>query len=310
MAVAVFAMACSDAPTNTVAFTPTLHLIEVDAPEREAVVLCKAGPAGTYSFNATASHAILRDPVTGVHNLSAATYSIVVTAASTIDVGGTTVQGACYDFQGHNHIAEVGGGTNATVTVIETPIPAGVDFDHVVVYQRDNATTTVTSSTTNSATAGIGGVSSPGNLGASILFYNVAEPTGCTYTKGWYQNKNGAPTVIAVDGRSVSEAQQIFAATPGQPGNVTWGTNNKPNNLLNLYQQLLAALQNLGGDPLGGPPSVDAAIAAALAATGGTGTNITVTPGTAIGDLITPLAAFNEGNVAGFPHCTDEVLPI
>jgi hypothetical protein len=132
--------------------------------------------------------------------------------------------------------------------------------------------------------------------------------TGCTYTKGWYQNKNGAPTVIAVDGRTKSEAQQIFAATPGQPGNVTWGDDNKPNNLLNLYQQFLAALQNLGGDANedAGPADVDAAIDAVQAGTGGTGLNITTTlTDTQISDLIDVLSAFNEGQFAGWPHCED-----
>ena len=132
------------------------------------------------------------------------------------------------------------------------------------------------------------------------------EPEGCTYTKGWYQNKNGAPTVIAVDGRTKTQAQAIFAATPGKPGGVTWGVGNKPNNLLNLYQQLLAALNNLGGDANAhaGPAAVDTAIDAALAGTGGTGLNITTTLSESeIGSLTDVLSSFNEGRFAGYPHC-------
>jgi hypothetical protein len=148
--------------------------------------------------------------------------------------------------------------------------------------------------------------------GYTITYNNAftPPPSGCTYTKGWYQNKNGEPTIIAgVDGRTILDQIKIFNASPGQPGDVTWGTNNKPNNLLNLYQQLLAAINNLNGNPLGGPPSVDAAIAAALAATtGGPGTHIGLVGTPDIGALITPLSDFNEGNVAGFPHCSDEVL--
>ena len=133
---------------------------------------------------------------------------------------------------------------------------------------------------------------------------NVTTTTGCTYTKGWYQNKNGAPTVIGVDGRTKAEAQAIFAATPGKPGNVTWGVDNKPNNLLNLYQQLLAALNNLGGNATAGPDAVDEAIADALAGTGGTGLNITTTlTEQEIGELADLLASFNEGKFAGWPHC-------
>jgi hypothetical protein len=145
--------------------------------------------------------------------------------------------------------------------------------------------------------------------GYVVTFNNTftPPPAGCTYTKGWYQNKNGAPTIVlTLDGRTPNEQRAIFAATPGQPGSVTWGTNNKPNNLLNLYQQLLAALNNGGA---AGPQSVQDAIAAALAATGGSGLNITVVGSPDIGALITPLSNFNEGNVAGFPHCGDEILP-
>ena len=146
-----------------------------------------------------------------------------------------------------------------------------------------------------------------------VVTYNNAftppppPPSGCTYTKGWYQNKNGAPTIVlTLDGRTPNEQRAIFAASPGQPGNVTWGTNNKPNNLLNLYQQLLAALNNGGAT---GPQSVQDAIGAALAATGGTGLNITVVGSPNIGALITPLSDFNEGKVAGYPHCGNEILP-
>ena len=123
-------------------------------------------------------------------------------------------------------------------------------------------------------------------------------PTGCTFTKGWYRN-NGSNTVTAVDGRTKAEAQAIFNATPGKPGGVTFGNDN---NNLNLYQQLLAAILNGG---LNGPQSVKDAIADALAATDGTGLVITVAAGTDVGGLISSLSNFNEGNVAGFPHCAD-----
>jgi len=136
--------------------------------------------------------------------------------------------------------------------------------------------------------------------GVTLTYTNTFTPpaTGCTFTKGWYRN-NGSNTVTAVDGRSKADAQAIFNATPGKPGNVTWDGDN---NTLNLYQQLLAAILNGG---LNGPQSVKNAIAAAQAATGGVGQNITLVAGTDVSGLIDALTAFNEGTLPGWPHCAD-----
>jgi len=145
------------------------------------------------------------------------------------------------------------------------------------------------------------------DMARRVTFTNTFTPpttTGCTYTKGWYRN-NGSSTVIAVDGRTIAQAQAIFNATPGKPGTVTFGDDNT---LLNLYQQLLAALNNLGGDANedNGPAAVDAAIDAAQNGTGGAGTNITTTlTQTEMSDLINTLSAFNEGTFVGWPHCDD-----
>ena len=138
-------------------------------------------------------------------------------------------------------------------------------------------------------------------IGTLLEYVNTKPTTGCTYTKGWYRN-NGSNTIIAVDGRTVGDQQAIFGATPGKPNGVTWGADN---NNLNLYQQLLAALNNLGGDATGGPDAVDKAISDALAATGGSGKAITVAGGTDVSGLINVLSAFNEGTFAGWPHCDD-----
>lgn len=122
-------------------------------------------------------------------------------------------------------------------------------------------------------------------------------PGHCTYTKGWYRN-HGSNTVTALDGRSKTDVQAIFDATPGQAGNVTWQGGN---DVLNLYQQLLAALLNGGTS---GPTAVQTAISQALAGTGGTGQNITTTlTQTQVSDLTDILSSFNEGSFAGFPHC-------
>ena len=144
-----------------------------------------------------------------------------------------------------------------------------------------------------------------------VTFRNdfTAPPTitGCTFTKGWYQNKNGSPTVTAVDGRTKAEAQAIFK---GQYTTSNTSGNNINLNLLgNVYQQTLAAILNLGGDghENDGPAEVDAAIALALGGIGGTGTNIinqTLTQAQ-LGALATTLANFNEGKYVGWPHCDD-----
>jgi hypothetical protein len=141
---------------------------------------------------------------------------------------------------------------------------------------------------------------------ATVTFTNTAVATGCTYTKGWYRN-NGSNTVIATaDGLDKSQQQQVFNATPGQPGKVTWTGGN---NTLNLYQQLLAAINNLGGNETAGPAALDAAIAAAKAGTNvttnGGGVQIALVSGTDVSGLIATLSSFNEGSLTGWPHCAD-----
>jgi len=131
-------------------------------------------------------------------------------------------------------------------------------------------------------------------------------PTGCTYTKGWYRN-NGSETIIALaDGLTKAQQQAIFDATPGKPGNITWSGDN---NTLNLYQQLLAAINNLGGNLTAGPAAVDAAVAAAIAGTNVTGSgttlNIALVGNPDVSGLIETLSSFNEGDFAGWPHCED-----
>jgi hypothetical protein len=134
--------------------------------------------------------------------------------------------------------------------------------------------------------------------GYVITYNNVFTPpsTGCTFTKGWYQSKNA--TLTGVDGLSIEVEAAFFAATPNNTGSVSFVG---PNNLLNLYQQLLAALENGGAS---GPQSVQDAIAAAQAGTTVTGTVLTTTlTSTQISDLINTLTAFNEGTLQGWPHC-------
>jgi hypothetical protein len=151
------------------------------------------------------------------------------------------------------------------------------------------------------------------NVHGVVLTFTNTLPASCGYTKGWYQSKHatdGVPKdiIAGVEGLSVSDQSKVFGATPGKLGDVEV---DGPNNLLNLYQQLLAALNNLNNNEDGGPAAVDAAIDAAQ---DGTSISAGLTISTnltnqQIGALINTLSSFNQGEFAGFPHCDDEVLP-
>ncbi|HEY0304866.1 MAG TPA: DUF11 domain-containing protein, partial [Longimicrobiales bacterium] len=142
------------------------------------------GPAGTYTFQATATQPILFNTVSGTWDLSSATYSVTVGAGSTIDVGGSMVGGACFSFSTatgtHNHIARASGTSIVDVTVVESGIPVGQQFVKVDKYQKtggQSGAVVLTSSNANTVTAQVGGTNGgPTSLvGANVVFYN--EPT-------------------------------------------------------------------------------------------------------------------------------------
>lgn len=290
VALAAFAMACSDPTTPVSGFVtnaPSLGVSTVTGwpfPIGDGVVeLCKtSNVGGDFDFDATGPAGTDTDP------------------DITIPDGGGTVCVTVYTSalsRGINGDAE-------TVTITETNNTNLTSIDIIkylatsVAYTPDEIDDSEDGTT---ATLRIND-----DMARRVTFTNTVpdEETGCTYTKGWYRN-NGSSTVIAVDGRTIAEAQAIFAATPGKPGTVTFGGNNT---LLNLYQQLLAALNNLGGDANAsdGPDDVDQAIIDALAGTGGTGTAITTTlTQDEMSDLIETLSDFNEGYYEGWPHCDD-----
>jgi hypothetical protein len=285
-----FLAACSDSPTSPAAapaFVPKTSfavgaVTPTPAPEAVTgkIIVCKTGNVGG-SFSFTRS--------TEGPNIVASTF--VGTGPITIALN------TCLEVA--NDDSPSGSGSHITVT----EAPAANTVQTITAcsfrgYQLDG----VTLNPPVACTYVNGGDLFLNHFHGYVITYNnVFTPpsTGCTFTKGWYRN-NGSNTIIAVDGRTVGQEQQIFDATPGKPGNVTWGADN---NNLNLYQQLLAALNNLGGNATAGPPAVDAAVAAALAATSGTGTTIIVAPGTDVSGLIDVLSAFNEGTLAGWPHC-------
>lgn len=144
--------------------------------------------------------------------------------------------------------------------------------------------------------------------GATIVFtYKLlaAPPnTGCTNTTTWYRTKGSESITLVLDARQPDSQRAIFAATPGKTGGVTWDGGKE---VLDLYQQLLAAWNNVGGYSDAGPADVDAAIAGALAVTAGYGTNIDLvgTPTKReIKALIDILSAFNAGKYDGWARCS------
>ena len=293
VALAAFAMACSDPAGPTRALLPTASTLALNpvpgypfpsSPTDGLVTLCKiSNVAGTFDFDVS------------VNGGTATQVSI------TVDPGEENTR-VCHTSPLFN--SDVGSGQVETVVIVEDDPGAGVtvtvDIDQYFVATLPYHPSSLLDEfdvAPRTATVFIND-----DLEKRVTFTNTFPSAGCTYTKGWYRN-NGSSTVIAVDGRTIAEAQAIFAATPGKPGGVTFGGDNT---LLNLYQQLLAALNNLGGDANedDGPAAVDAAIDAAQDGTGGAGLNITTTlTQTEMSDLIDVLSAFNEGEYAGWPHC-------
>ena len=290
-----FLAACSDSPTAPAAVvsTPSFAIGDItDGPAPEAapgvIIVCKTGNVGgSFVFTRTTEGSNV-DPASGVASNQ------------------TIATGKCLEVARDN--SPSGSGSHITITEQAAP---NTTFSITACRFRGYALDGVTLNPPEDCVYANGGDLFLNHFHGFVITYNNVfteppPPSGCTYTKGWYQNKNGAPTItLTLDGRTPDEQRAIFAATPGKPGGVTWQGGN---NTLNLYQQLLAALNNLGGDPLGGPDAVDQAIANALAATGGSGLNITLVGSPNVGALITPLSNFNEGKVAGFPHCSNEVL--
>jgi hypothetical protein len=283
-----FLAACSDSPTSPskAAFVPKSSFAVGDAtnatPVNTLIKICKVGDAsGTFTITDVGNGSASGNPTIIDDNAGIAGNQKTLTP-------GTDAAPNCVVA-----VEDLGNATNEVG-----------DF-----FTVTEATGAGVTTQTRCFLAGAGELACPAQFfintahGWTILVRNTAPPpppsTGCTYTKGWYRN-NGSNTIIAVDGRTIGQEQQIFDATPGKPGNVTWGDDN---NNLNLYQQLLAALNNLGGNATAGPAAVDAAVAAALAATSGSGTTIVVAPGTDVSGLIDVLSAFNEGTFTGWPHC-------
>ena len=299
VALAAFAMACSDSstPTGLAPSGPSLVISSVTtttpAVAFGAVELCKtSNVAGTFGFNTST------DAPTGTR-LDEGTPDVSIT----VGAGGGTVCKTIYSGSTLSNAA----GANS-LTIVETANAATLTNIDVIQYLHPSPTYLAGThlNDTESEATRTAVVKINSDMSRRVTYTNTTTvvTTGCTYTKGWYRNNGSGTITMTLDGRTVAQQQAIFDATPGKPGSVTFGDNN---NLLNLYQQLLAALNNLDGNLTAGPADVDAAVAAALAGTGGTGLNITTTlTHTQISDLIDTLSDFNEGTFTGWPHCDDD----
>jgi hypothetical protein len=182
------------------------------------------------------------------------------------------------------------------------------DFFQVVEVNAPNVTETLVSCIIN------GGASIPCNNnyfintahGVTLTYRNIADapppPQVCTYTKGWYQNKNGRETIMAgVDGLTIAQQYLVFSTQPNPKATITWDGGN---NSLNLFQQFLAALNNLENNEDAGPDAVDAAIDLVQDNTSFNGSHITVNLTAAqVSAAINTLSSFNEGKFNGYPHC-------
>jgi len=151
--------------------------------------------------------------------------------------------------------------------------------------------------------------------GWTILVRNItdAPPPRCTYTKGWYQSKHATDGVDRdiipnVDGLTVEQQSLVFNTRPNKFATITWDGGN---NGLNLYQQFLAALNNLNNNEDAGPDAVDDAIDLVQDNTSFDGSHITINlTQEQISAAIGTLSSFNEGSYRGYPHCGDEILPL
>ena len=306
VALAAFAVACSDPTTPSPSVLGSSPFTDIITPARTAsppvafgaIELCKtSNVGGDFDFDATytAGTALVSGTLDTDPDI-------------TIPAGGGTV---CTVIYSGSTLSNTGGADQVVIVETANAVPL-TNIDIIQYLHPDPNYGTAGSAPrlndSESEAARTATVKINSDMSRRVTFTNTATvTTGCTYTKGWYQNKNGAPTVVAVDGRTKAQAQTILASTPSPNPDknlgVTWGDDNL---LHNLYQQLLAALLNLGLNATAGPDAVDAAISAALAGTGGTGLNITTTlTHEQMSDLVDVLSDFNEGKFAGWPHCSD-----
>ena len=307
VATAAILAACADSPTSPAsrtAFVPKASFavgdpVSVAPPNATELRICKAGDVGG-TIN-----------ITDVGNGTGGGGTIVSVADQNGAVAGIQVAMTPGAGGAANCILALTANGNATIeagdffTVTET-VGAGVTSVKTCYLNDGNAVADTCPAQFFVNTA----------HGWTVVFTNTAPPPPprCTYTKGWYQSKHATDgedrdIIAGVEGLSVADQYKIFNATPGKLGDVEL---DGPNSLLNLYQQLLAALNNLNNNEDAGPNAVDAAIDAAQDGTSITaGLTISTTLTNAqISNLTNTLSSFNEGAYLGFPHCDDEILTI
>lgn len=272
-----FLAACSDSPTAPSAATRATKAsfavgdtpAPTPAPVLGSIVVCKTGDVGG-SFDVTRT----------------------AVGASTGTVSGLNTliaTGTCYEVANDQGGDQVG----SNVTIDEDAVSGVTQTVTSCTFLAAGGSPVPCAPFTDGSTVFLN------SFHAYVITYNNSQPpvTGCTFTKGWYQSKNA--TLTGVDGLTIDMEAAFFAATPNKTGSVSFVG---PNNLLNLYQQYLAALENGGA---AGPQAVQDAITAVGAGTtvSGAGQLTTTLTNSQIDAYIVTLSAFNEGTLVGWPHC-------
>jgi hypothetical protein len=285
-----FLAACSDSPTapTKAAFVPkssfAVGATPAPTPTAEVgkIIICKTGNVGgTFNFTSTPEGTTVG--------------AALVNPATNVAIG----TGTCLEVANDNSLS----GSGSHVTVTELAAANTVQTIASCSFRGKNLDGSLNAPESCTYTNG-GDLFINSFHGFVITYNNVFTPPviSCTYTKGWYRNK-GASTITGVDGLSIGVEGAFFAATPKNTGSVSFVGSN---DLLNLYQQLLAALENGGAS---GPAAVQTAISQAQAGTTVTGTVLTTSLNqTQISALIVTLSSFNEGSLTGYPHCGDEII--
>ncbi len=189
--------------------------------------------------------------------------------------------------------------TGGTCQIVHTnSLDAGSFYDVTVTQTSPATPTSMTCTTINpigpgDCAAGSASYNINAYHGALATFTNAAPvPKGCTYTQGWYKNQ-GASTLpkgnFALSGQTYL---QVLNTPP--KGNVYYI----------LAHQYIAASQNaarIGGSPV-------AAQLAAAATYFSVATPANPLPAGYTKEGVTALAntldSFNNGNYAGYPHCS------
>jgi len=272
--------ACSEGGVASNIGAPSLRKGESVGPSIANATIarvCVTGPDGTYNF---------------------------VNGNDSTGPGGTTVYNAA---NGVPYSLVVNGGNPSpcvdvvTRTGVTNPAALSDDFSAATVTQTSGPASTAYSTTNCVDDPGVATsvpCANPSRIhankfhGSVATFVNVSTAgTGCTYTQGWYKNQGNASVPSSSFFGTAASWKVVLATKP------------KGNNYYNLADQYIAAKLGIGG---GSPPS---AVAQAIidAQTFFTGRALGSTAGystSTLAAIAAILDSFNNGNYAGWPHCS------